>query len=1249
MDTKIRHGAGGGPSTPTIAPITLLSEDTIEVNLGICEGPIVGLVAGPKSFYLGNTALMSPNGDSNFDPFELHVYHGADAATPVRNALGGTTSNESVGVAMAQDVPVVRTTQASSRNLIDVIEIRLFINALQKVDSSGNVSQETMKVDLEFREAGTTTWLPFYQGGTTVKITGRINGAIKEFARQVPRINNDWEIRVTKRSPDNDQYEVVDFSWDSFQVTTQENRQYNNLALVRILSQASEQLRGVPQLSGVYAGKIVKIPSNYDPVTRYCTGIWDGTFKLGFTDNPAWVLYDLLDNAVHGARRYYPFLQIDRFSFYMAADWCDSLVQIPGGNYQPRYTFNEEIRDARSGMDLIHYIAGIFGGVLTQDAGGIVVLKVDKPGTPVQLFGPESVSEERFNYQYTDVESRPNTARVTFTNPSLDWADDVRFISIDTYVQRNGENVKDFPAVGCIDVYEAQRRAQLMLLSANTEVTTVTFKTARQHLALSTFDVIAISDPDQKWGLTGRIKSVNGNDIHLRDALFLPINTDITMKVQTPSGVSALTVQTTVASTTKLTVTGGTLPSDLPDRAQFSLEEPSLGLSKPFRVLTVTESEDDPDYAQVVALEINTNKWTDADNLTSSGTIDYAGNPTAPGDITNVQVQSGTSELVKHADGTIESRIRVTWTASAPTRVEVRYRKLTDSQFQVVPAVGTQAYIPNVIDGVDYVLLLQTFDNTGLMTFQVGPIVHTVVGKTAPPSVPTGWGGTPGYDFVTLQGQPHPDKDFSHFNIYGATDLDPTLVLLASISGTVFVRQIPGGDPYTRYAVTAVDTTGNESPPTGFIDLVPDTTLIEDLFESAGIAAPVIVTSLPAGGGPPDLVYLTTDHKLYRWTGSAWTAEVPTTDLTGLVTSSQLIIADTSNLCEDPGFELLGAGWSSTTNGYGLSTSSRTGTYAMARVYGGVTSSFALSNNLRFDVSEGATFRISGYVKRNATGVCSSVGVHINWRAADGSFLELAGATMPQASTTTSYQRVSGLVTAPAGAAYAFVDLIIDGHSAGTFYWDDIYCYRANAGELTVDGTIYGNHIAANTITGGLLATSGIITQVGQIDDAIVTNAKIADATIQGAKIANLAVGTLQVANNAVSTVETATTAASIAGSGTWTTVQSLVVDKGRTDPMSVLVSVDITSTSTLGNDNSPGRFEGYVQVKSGSTVLKQVEISYGSTAGVSTSSSDVYVLLGVDDSGTMGPRTLSVEIMMATGQSMSATNRTLTAFNFLK
>lgn len=429
------------------------------------------------------------------------------------------------------------------------------------------------------------------------------------------------------------------------------------------------------------------------------------------------------------------------------------------------------------------------------------------------------------------------------------------------------------------------------------------------------------------------------------------------------------------------------------------------------------------------------------------------------------------------------------------------------------------------------------------------------------------------------------------------------------------------------------------------------------LFAAAGLTVPKLVSSLPPGGpaaGEGPLVYNTADHRLYRWTGTAWTLEVPTSDLTGLVTQSQLTIADTSNLVEDPSFELQGAGtalsWGAGgMNGYVLtalgSTAVRTGNYAMARIWT-ANGTFNLPNTSMFDASAGDQFRLSCWIRRDGAGACAFAGVRMAWFDKSGTLITTTGVNKVGADITTIYQRVTAAVTAPAGTASARVELICNTHTAGVFFWDDIYCYRMNAGELTVDGTIFGNHIAANTITGGLLATSGIITQVAQIADAIITNAKIANATITGAKIADLTVDTLNVAGNAISTVDSAYTAGGTtvhngAGIATETTVQTLVVNKGRVDPMIVDATVSLwIPTSEVGGD-------AVVYLKVGGTIVatryfhQDVDLFENVTIDFS--------LAGVDNTGTTGNRTITLTVLAGNDTYLTVSKRGLFALNLLK
>ncbi len=271
---------------------------------------------------------------------------------------------------------------------------------------------------------------------------------------------------------------------------------------------------------------------------------------------------------------------------------------------------------------------------------------------------------------------------------------------------------------------------------------------------------------------------------------------------------------------------------------------------------------------------------------------------------------------------------------------------------------------------------------------------------------------------------------------------------------------------------------------------------VAEMFRAAGLSTPRLVAALPLAGPTRfvgELVLLTTDFKLYRWTGTAWTAAVPTTDLTGQVASSQLLIADLSNLCENPGFELGSAGWGAVSGGLGFSlpsTNARSGTRCAARIWAaGLAADASYRNNLVFDVVPGAAYRLSAHVKRDAGGLCASVGVRMSWLDAGKAEIAVSQTGLTQAETSTAYLPVSNIVTAPAGAVYGRVELAVTGHSAGSFYWDDVYCYRANGGELIVDGTIFGNHVAANTLTAGLLAAGAVKAHNMEIDESLTISA----------------------------------------------------------------------------------------------------------------------------------------------------------------
>ncbi len=989
--TKILGGAGGGGSTPTIVSDSLRSQDSIEFIMGICEGPIAGLVNGPKSFYLNDTPLMSATGETNFEAFELHAYHGDADPTRIVPKFGGAATNVNVGVLLAQYVPVTRTTPQNLRGLIDRLEVRIVINQLLKTNDDGDQLEHTAQFRMRYKRADELTWRSFMDTDV-VSVTGKTGSSyVKEFVRNIPNADKsytgDWEIYVEKLNDENNDNLFCSATFESFQcIQTDVALKFKNLACIRGLGASSNQFSSIPTFSGVYAGKIIRIPSNYSPITRYYDGIWDGTFQWGYSDNPAWCLYDMIMDENYGWKSFYPEIVADRWSFYEAAQWCDVLVPRTGATgYQPRYTYHDLIDQARGGVEAGQYVASIFGGIITTDLNGSVRLKLDKPGNPVQIFGPESVTIEGFQYQFTDIASRANDYLVTFINPDLKWNQDVRQVKVDSYIAQNGRIPMDFVAVGCIDAFEAQRRALIRLISANTEVTTVTFSTARPGILLEPFDIIGITDPYMNWGLSGRIKSLgrdgvslgipstmdgdrlnwtsavsgatranlsnfwtfvddtdgtrvarlvggqgsgsnyvlspktwidsvpdrryritvqarhNGafvggsaspfavgfnsvpdtytpstgrgnvtatftapntwqtftfeltatsayeylapfvsvltsvftssavsvdirsfvvedvtNEIYLRDPLYLTADAIYTMTIQGKTGPVDVTVKNVGgAVSTTLLVTAGTVP-EVSASAQFALTSTTIGLVKPFRVLSITESDSNDDMFTITAIEINVNKYGDADELdispepTQQYSYERSAYPPAP---VNVQCESGTNQLFINSDGRVTSRIRVSWDHDPTAFVEdylVFFKRIDRDAYTKMVVTGTEAYISGVQEGMVYQIYVRAKNNLRNLSPSSEVVSHTVVGKSAPPSAPTTGTTAQLLGDVRIDWDDVPDLDLNFYEIRIGGNSWETATRIGTAKSSVFTHANVSGSSIV-YRIKAVDTSGNYS------------------------------------------------------------------------------------------------------------------------------------------------------------------------------------------------------------------------------------------------------------------------------------------------------------------------------------------------------------------------------------------------------------------------------------------------------
>jgi predicted phage tail protein len=620
-------GKGGSSTAPaTVRTVdTLRTQDTVEVLLAISEGPIEGLKDGPKTFFVGDTQLENSNGSANFQDFTLETFLGNEVPDEIVTfQLGGAARSTNVNVGLASGVSVVRETLTGD---IDFLEVRLAINALYFQDNNG-IFTNTLIYRIEYKPHSSATWTKFT--GQDITINDKTTSiSIEEYRIPVTRLPLDhYDIRVTKISADSDSVSsFTDMSWESFQEVTGGTVQHKDLAMVHLVGQSSDQFSSLPEFSGIWRGRICRVPTNYDPVTRTYDGVWDGTFKQAYTNNNAYVLYDFIENDRYGWSAYSPVLA-EPSDIFAAGQWCDVMVPDGHGGLHPRYTFNAYLSEPQSGKDLARYIAGTFNGIVVDDLGGFIRLMVDKDDPAVHLFTPENVENGDFQYSYTDLTTRYNDITVGFSNPDLNYTTDYRRVFNQPDITANGRIPTAFAAVGCVNEQEAIRRAQYKLITSLTECEMVTFRTNRRGQFVQPYDVMLIADPTMGYSVSGRIKSLDESRtvVTLRDPIFFEAGIDYVAHFETPSqGIINRGMTVALGLQTTFTVDSA-LPDDLPDLAVFSIEQQGggFGLPKPYRVQSIEQIDGQPDSFEIVGLELNRNKWHDSDNVVSTGTVQFS-------------------------------------------------------------------------------------------------------------------------------------------------------------------------------------------------------------------------------------------------------------------------------------------------------------------------------------------------------------------------------------------------------------------------------------------------------------------------------------------------------------------------------------------------------------------------------------------------------------------------------------------------
>lgn len=519
-------GGGGGGRAAVEAANTLRSSASVSIVEVISEGEIVGICGGAKGIYLNDTPLMSSSGAYNFARAAWDYRVGLPSQ-PYMKGFSAASSEIVVGAPLTVLAgPVVRTT---SSGLIDAVKVTILLPSGLFVQNTtnGDMSGTKVSFSIERKLSSSGSW----EAATTYTIDGKTTSPYeRQYRIQRPVGSGTWDVRVTRITADDASSAVHSATTFSRITEIQEVKdhttEYNNTAVVGLVIDAETVGNTIPTRSYLVKGIKVQVPSNYDPTTRQYTGIWDGTFQTAWSDNPAWVLYDLLTNTRYGMGEFISASQIDKFSFYDAAVYNDGIVPDGVGGHEPRYTFNCVINARDDAFRILQTVAGAMRATVI-DFNGLITVLQDRPSSPVKLITKANVLYGNFEYKSSGLFERHTAFNVTFNDKTDRHLQKV--VTIDATTQsgafqtaltaaqaKYGYNPIDIAAYGCTSEGQALRHGRWAVDTEINQTELVQFKMSLNGFDLLPGDVVKLYDEDYAATVgAGRIKSVSGTTVTL--------------------------------------------------------------------------------------------------------------------------------------------------------------------------------------------------------------------------------------------------------------------------------------------------------------------------------------------------------------------------------------------------------------------------------------------------------------------------------------------------------------------------------------------------------------------------------------------------------------------------------------------------------------------------------------------------------------------------------------------------------------
>lgn len=599
-----RKGGGDEAHTPVETPNNLISVATAKVLIAVAEGELAGRPTA-KDIFLDGTPLENADGSQNFGGVTWEWRSGSVDQEYIKG-LPEVATEFTVGVELRDNTPWVR--EVTTPNL-DAIRVTFNWPALLQQKSNGDTVGVSMDYAIDLSVDGGA-----FNEYQVYNVNGKTNAGYERTHRvTLPREYTSVSIRARRITPDNQNGNYQDnINVKSYAEVIDVKQRYPNTALLYV--EFDSRMFGgtaIPKVSVRTKGRIIRVPSNYDPETRTYSGVWAGDFKQAWSDNPAWVYYDLVTQDRFGLGHKVSPNMVDKFALYEIAQHCDVMVDNGMGGLEPRATCNVYIAQKSGAWKVLRDIASIFEGMTYWDGNKfVVVADKQEPIDNIPMFSRSNVVNGRFDYQAADSKSIYTSALVSYDEPDDHFNTQVEAVFEREQILRWGSDRQtEISAIGCTSRGQAQRKGKYMMLT-NMLNRTVSFQTGLQGMSDQVMPgkIIHVTDPlIGGRQFTGRIVSHTGRVVTLDrnidgkagDLLYLTRPNGLT-EGRTIQSVSGNVVTVTVAYSVQIT-----------PGAVWYLEAKDLK-SQLYRVTKVTSPSNG--VYEIEGVEYNESKYSAIDN-----------------------------------------------------------------------------------------------------------------------------------------------------------------------------------------------------------------------------------------------------------------------------------------------------------------------------------------------------------------------------------------------------------------------------------------------------------------------------------------------------------------------------------------------------------------------------------------------------------------------------------------------------------